>query len=122
MKKYSFLTEAFPSDYNKNTFGDFYFLFSGNDLNNIVNRINKQNFKLNYVSKKKGQLSSIYYMNPNRTQLLRVSDHWSKSNIEGVKQVGYIGNCIWNLYSDKVKKCNDKYQIGIIDMIKLRKI
>jgi hypothetical protein len=122
MKKYSFLTEAFPSDYNKNTFGIFKFIFSNNDISIITKKIETLNFRLKHISKKKGVITSLYYMSPDKTKLIRISDHWSKSNIKGVNQVGYIGNCIWILNSDTVKNNRDKYQVGIIDMIQLRKI
>lgn len=122
MKKYSFLTEAFPSDYNKNTIGEFEFLFSHNDINYIRKQIERKNFRLKHLSNKKGYVGSIYYISPDKTKLIRVSDHWSTSNIKGVKTVGYIGNCLWILKSNNVKYCNDKYQVGIIELIKLRKI
>jgi hypothetical protein len=122
MKKYSFLVEAFPSNYNKNTFGIFQFIFSNNDINNIIKKIDSLSYRLKHVSKKKGIVTSLYYISPDKTKLIRVSDHWSKSNIKGINQVGYIGNCIWILNSNKIKQCKDKYQVGIIDMIQLRKI
>ena len=51
-KTYSFiLTEAFLSDYNHNTYGEFKFLFSGNDLNQILNRCKQEDMFLNLFLK-----------------------------------------------------------------------
>lgn len=122
MTKYSFLTEAFPSNYNRNTIGEFQFLFSGDNLKQLCDKIDNNKFRLKHISNKKSNVGSVYYISIDNTKLIRISDHWSKSNIRGVREVGYIGNCLWILNSNKLKYCKHKYQVGIIDILKLRKI
>lgn len=122
IKKYSFLTEAFLSDYNHNTYGEFKFLFSGNDLNQILNRVKNEGYVFKYFSKKRGKVSSAYFFSPDKTKLVRVSDHWSRSNIDGINECGQIGNCIWILTSSNNFKNRDRWQVGIIDMIRLKKL
>ena len=122
-KTYSFiLTEAFLSDYNHNTYAEFKFLFSGNDLNQVLNRCKQEGYIFKSFSKKHGKVSSAYFLSPDKQKLIRVSDHWSKSNIDGVNECGQIGNCIWILVSNSKLKNRDRWQVGIVDIIKMKKL
>ena len=118
MLKYSFLTEAFFSDYNRNTIGEFKFLWESNDVNVLINEAKK----IGYLPKHASRSGSKYLISPDKTKLIRISNHWSDSNMEGVKKCGKIGTCIWFLIGDPNTKIFQKYQAGICDIIKLRKI
>lgn len=116
------VTEAFIHDYWKNTFGEFKFLFDGNNVNEMFSKVRKLNYRCHYISKTHGRISSIYYISPDKTKLIRISNHWSMSNIKGVKECNYIGNCYWILNSDKKIITTKPWQAGEIEMIKLRHI
>jgi len=121
-RKYSFLSEAFLSDYNHNTYAEFKFLFSGNDINSLLNRCKQEGYVFKHFSKKHGKVSSAYFLSPDKQKLVRISDHWSKSNIDGINECGQIGNCIWILVSNSNMKNRDKYQVGIVDIIRMKKL
>ena len=116
--KYSFLTEAFFSDYNRNTIGEFKFLWESDDINILINEAKK----IGYIPKHSSRSGSKYLISPDKTKLIRISNHWSDSNMEGVRKCGKIGTCIWFLVGDPNTKIFQKYQAGICDIIRLRKI
>ena len=116
--KYSFLTEAFYSDYNRNTIGEFKFLWASDDVNVLVNEA----IKINFIPKHLSKSGSKYLISPDKTKLIRISNHWSDSNMQGIKKCGKIGSCVWFLVGNPEEKVFQKYQAGICDIIKLRKI
>lgn len=116
--KYSFLTEAFYCDYNRNTIGEFKFLWESDDINVLIEEAKKIGYIPNYASRSK----SKYLISPDKTKLIRISNHWSDSNIPGIKKCGRIGSCVWFLVGDPNMNVFQKYQAGICDIIKLRKI
>ena len=62
---------------------------------------------------------SVYYISRDGKKLARISDHWSDSNITGVKTCGPIKSCWWRLVGRQGNSTNKKYQVGIIDLKKL---
>ena len=116
MIQYSVLMEAFISDYWKNTKGIFDFLWTNDDPKVLINKAKKLGFKPDYKSK-----SSYYLISPDKLKLIRISDHWSSTNIPGLKTCKNIGSCYWTLIHNK--KINvQKYQAGIAFIGKLTKI
>lgn len=95
---------------------------------NILN-IDINDIELNYKSiynisagnwkiKKAG---SVYYYIRKWNAIVRVSDHWSFSNIKKVNQCSYIRSCYWNLIDSKynVQEVVKQFQIGIINFNKM---
>jgi len=117
-KQYSFLTEAFYSDYHRNTIGEFKLIAASDIKKKLVNDAKRLHFIPDHYSKS----GSIYLVSPDKTKLIRISDHWSDSNIPGVKKCGRIGSCVWFLIGDQKIPVKEKFQAGIVDIIKLRKI
>lgn len=118
MKQYTFLNEAFYADYNRNTVGEFKFLWASDDINVLIEEAKKIGYIPSYASKSK----SRYLISPDKTKLIRISNHWSDSNMLGVRKCGKIGSCVWFLIGDPETKIFQRYQAGICDIIKLRKI
>ena len=110
MKKYSFLIEAFPSNYWKNTYANFEYIDSSDNVMDLINKTKKEKYTPDF----KSESNSYYLISPNKRYLIRISDHWSDSNISSIKCVGNIGSCYWKLTSKKVVKDVKKYQMGIV--------
>lgn len=65
---------------------------------------------------------SIYFEIKGTSKLIRISDHWSKSNLKYVNECGDIRSCWWELNMKNKNQFNKtQYQIGIIDLRKLEK-
>lgn len=69
--------------------------------------------------------NSIYWINPQTKQLLRLSNHWSQSNLPNINQCYDIRSCFWQLKGFKKDfKHNHKrqnYQIGITKLKDLKR-
>ena len=118
---YSFLEEATASDYFVKTFGTFRFLFSGKSYSEVALKANLKGFKPIHLSKTMyGDPSSAYFIDPTKTKLLRISDHWSESNVGNVRTCGWIRKCYWRLLGKQGSKSQGSIQAGIIDLSKLQ--
>lgn len=116
--QYSFLTEAFYSDYHKNTIGEFKFVAASD----IKKKLIKDAIRAHYIPDYHSRSGSVYLISPDKTKLVRISDHWSDSNIPGVRKCGRIASCVWFLVGDPYIVVKEKFQAGIAEIIKLRKI
>jgi len=65
-------------------------------------------------------VSSVYYISPDGKTLARISNHWSDSNISGVKTCGNIKDCWWRLIGKQGSSTNKSFQVGFTDFEKLQ--
>lgn len=67
--------------------------------------------------------SSWYWFNKRTNQLIRISNHWSRSNGQSVNRCGFIRSCYWGLHINKedlkLNKFVSNFQFGIIKLNKL---
>ena len=123
MKHYSFLMEANINNYHIQTIGTFKYLFGG-PLKLIGKKLRRLGYRLKYTSPSNltGKTGSVYYISRDGTKLVRISDHWSSSNVGGVNTCGNIKDCFWRLRGKPGQVTNTEYQAGIIDLVKLKEV
>ena len=67
MKKYSFLIEAFPSNYWKNTYANFEYIDSSDNVMDLINKAKKEKYTPDF----KSESNSYYLISPNKRYLIR---------------------------------------------------
>ena len=67
--------------------------------------------------------SSWYWYNKRTNQLIRISNHWSRSNGLKVNRCGFIRSCYWGLHINKqdlkLNNAMSNFQVGLIKLDKL---
>lgn len=75
--------------------------------------------EFNFLSFNKLTKSFSCYLILNNKKLIRISNHWSNSNLE-VNKCGWIRSCYWEIKDNKQKNKNVKtLQMGIVDFAKM---
>ena len=77
----------------------------------------------NFLSFNKLTKSFSWYLILNDTKLIRISNHWSNTNLNNVNKCGWIRSCYWELKGNKQKNKNVKnLQMGIVDFSKMQRV
>lgn len=77
----------------------------------------------NFLSFNKLTKSFSCYLILNDTKLIRISNHWSNTNLNNINKCGWIRSCYWELKGNKQKNKNVKdLQIGIVDFSKMKEV
>ena len=75
--------------------------------------------EFNFLSFNKLTKSFSCYLILNDKKLIRISNHWSNSNLE-VNKCGRIRSCYWEIKGNKAKNKDTKQlQMGIVDFAKM---
>lgn len=75
--------------------------------------------EFNFLSFNKLTKSFSCYLILNDKKLIRISNHWSNSNLE-INKCGWIRSCYWELKGNKQKNKDTKQlQMGIVDFTKM---
>lgn len=75
--------------------------------------------EFNFLSFNKLTKSFSCYLILNGKKLIRISNHWSNSNLE-INKCGWIRSCYWEIKGNKQKNKNVKtLQMGIVDFAKM---
>lgn len=75
----------------------------------------------NFLSFNKLTKSFSCYLILNGTKLIRISNHWSNTNLNNINKCGWIRSCYWELKGNKQKNKNVKnLQMGIVDFAKMQ--
>lgn len=84
-----------------------------------LNLNNNDKLEFNFLSFNKLTKSFSCYLILNDKKLIRISNHWSNSNLK-VNKCGWIRSCYWEIKGNKVKNKNTKQlQMGIVDFAKM---
>lgn len=74
----------------------------------------------NFLSFNKLTKSFSCYLILNGTKLIRISNHWSNTNLNNINKCGWIRSCYWELKGNKAKNKDTKQlQMGIVDFAKM---
>lgn len=84
-----------------------------------LNLNNNDKLEFNFLSFNKLTKSFSCYLILNDKKLIRISNHWSNSNLK-VNKCGWIRSCYWEIKGNKVKNKDTKQlQMGIVDFAKM---
>lgn len=74
----------------------------------------------NFLSFNKLTKSFSCYLILNDKKLIRISNHWSNTNLNNINKCGWIRSCYWELKGNKQKNKNVKtLQMGVVDFAKM---
>lgn len=86
----------------------------------ILNLNENDKLEFNFLSFNKLFKSFSCYLILNNKKLIRISNHWSNSNLK-VNKCGWIRSCYWELKGNKQKNKDTKQlQMGIVDFAKMQ--
>ena len=84
-----------------------------------LNLNNNDKLEFNFLSFNKLTKSFSCYLILNDKKLIRISNHWSNSNLK-VNKCGWIRSCYWEIKGNKAKNKNVKtLQMGVVDFAKM---
>ena len=91
-----------------------------NGINNKKAHNDNDKLAFNFLSFNKLFKSFSCYLILNDKKLIRISNHWSNSNLNNINKCGWIRSCFWELKGNKAKNKDTKQlQMGIVDFAKM---
>lgn len=88
-------------------------------IREALNLNGNDKLEFNYLSFNKLTKSFSCYLILNNKKLIRISNHWSNSNLK-VNKCGWIRSCYWEIKGNKQKNKNVKtLQMGVVDFAKM---
>ena len=77
--------------------------------------------EFNFLSFNKLTKSFSCYLILNNKKLIRISNHWSNSNLNNINKCGWVRSCYWEIKGNKAKNKNVKtLQMGVVDFAKMQ--